>query len=184
MAMHKALFRPSSLRQFSTSAKPSHHNNHRDNHNYLQPNSFLGSWRPPRDPKEAEARLALLRREYAKQVKEVRKEYIREMELMALEKRRKDEARREALRVANEERRKVKAEAAKVRAQERQIARQHFHETLLKERAAKLEHWRMQIQKHSEKKTEKKELLRKQSSIWIDEADLEEKILNAVAMQH
>ncbi|KAK7267930.1 hypothetical protein RIF29_20611 [Crotalaria pallida] len=178
MAMHKALFRPSSLRQFSTSAKPSHHNNHHDNHKYLEPNSFLGSWQAPRNPKEAEARLALLRREY---VKEVRKEYVREMELMALEKQRKDKARREALRVANEERRKLKAEAAKVRAQERQIAQQQFHETLLKERAAKLECWRMQIQKHSEKKTEKKELLRKQSSIWIDEADLEKKILNVAA---
>ncbi|OIW17575.1 hypothetical protein TanjilG_08853 [Lupinus angustifolius] len=181
--MRPALFR-SSLRSFATSSKSSHHNNHRENHKYLESNSFLGSWQAPKDPKEAEAKLALLRRQYAKQMKEVRKEYIREVELMALDKQRKDEARREALRVANEERHKLKAEAAKVRAQERQIAQQQFRETLLKERAKKLEHWRTQTKKHGEKKTEKKELLRKQSWIWIDEGDLEKKILDAAAAQH
>lgn len=130
MANRQALFR-SSLRSFATSSKPSHHNNHRVNHKFLEPNSFLGSWQAPKDPKEAEAKLVHLRREYAKQVKEVRKEYIREMELMALEKQRKDEARREALRLANEERHKLKAEAAKLRAQERQIEQQQFRQTLV-----------------------------------------------------
>lgn len=37
---------------------------------------------------------------------------------------------------------------------------------------------------HDEKKKEKKELLRRQSSIWIDEADLERKILDAAAAHH
>jgi len=75
--------------------------------------------------------LAQLRSDYAKQVKEVRKEYIREMEAMALEKQRKDEARRESLRVANEERKKLKAQAAQLRAQERNITRKRFQETLV-----------------------------------------------------
>ncbi|RYR68820.1 hypothetical protein Ahy_A03g015290 [Arachis hypogaea] len=52
------------------------------------------------------------------------------MELLQIEKQRKDEARREALRVANEERKKLKAEAAQIRAQERKIAQQEFKETL------------------------------------------------------
>ena len=119
------------VRSFATSAKPSHHNDHRQNHKFLEPNSFLGSWQAPKDPKEAEAKLAMLRRDYAKQVKEVRKQYIREMELLLIEKQRKDEARREALRVANEERKKLKAEAAQIRAQERKIAQQQFRETLV-----------------------------------------------------
>ena len=77
-------------------------------------NSFFGSWESPKDPKEAEAKLAQLRRDYAKQVKEVCKEYIWEMELMRLEKQSKDEAKKEAIRATNEKWKKLKAEAAKV----------------------------------------------------------------------
>lgn len=120
------MFRSSFRRAFSARASK-----HCENHEFLSRNSFLGSWEAPRDPKEAEAKLARLRREYAKQVKEVRKEYIREMEVMKIEKERKDEARREALRVANEERKKLKAQAAQLRAQERDIERQQFRETLV-----------------------------------------------------
>ncbi|RYR26215.1 hypothetical protein Ahy_B02g060410 [Arachis hypogaea] len=66
-----------------------------------------------------------------KLVKEVRKQYIYEMELPQIEKQRKDEARIEALRVANEERKKLKVEAVQIRAQERKIAQQEFRETLV-----------------------------------------------------
>ena len=51
----------------------------------------------------------------------------------------------------------------------------------LKERAEKLENWRMKVKTHDEKKTEKKELLRRQSSMWIDKADLEKRILDTMA---
>lgn len=58
-----------SIRQLCTSAAATtHHRQPPQNHEFLEPNSFLGSWEPPKDPKEAEARLALLRRQYAKQV--------------------------------------------------------------------------------------------------------------------
>ncbi|XLS93742.1 hypothetical protein HN51_069750 [Arachis hypogaea] len=57
-------------------------------------------------------------------VKEVRNLYIHEMELLQIEKELKDEACRESLRVANEERKKLKAEAAQIRAPERKIAQQ------------------------------------------------------------
>lgn len=167
----------SSVRAFSTSARASQH---LENHKFLSPHSFLGSWEAPRDPKEAEAKLALLRRDYAKQVKEVRKEYIREMEAMKLDKERKDEARREALRLANEERKKLKAQAAQLRAQERDIERQQFRQTLLKERAEKLEYWRMKVKMHEDKKAEKKELLNRQSSMWIDEGNLEKKVVESM----
>ncbi|XP_057443189.1 uncharacterized protein LOC130734824 [Lotus japonicus] len=170
----------SSLRSFATTAKSAHHNNHRDNHKFLPPTSFLGSWEAPKDPKEAEAKLAQLRRDYAKQVKELRKEYIEEMELMRLEKQRKDEARREALRVATEERKRLKAQEAEIRAQQRNIEQQQFRETLLKERAEKLEYWRRKVKMHEEKKAEKNELLRRQSSMWVDEAEIEKQILDTV----
>ncbi|KAI9128397.1 hypothetical protein K1719_001390 [Acacia pycnantha] len=163
MATPQPLLRKSShfsvtLRSFATTAKPSHHNDHKRNHKFLETNSFIGSWEAPKDPKEAEARLAQLRRDYAKQVKE-----------------RKDDARREAIRVANEERKKLKAEVAKVKAEERKIAQEEFRQTLLKERADKLETWSRMMRKHEEKKKEMKELLNKQSSMWIDESELEKK---------
>ena len=117
------------FRSFST--KSSHHNNHQQTHKFLEPNSFLGGWKSPNDPKDAEKKLAQLRRDYAKQVKHVRKEYIHEMELLRLEKLRKEEARKEAIRVANEERKRLKAEAAKVRAQERMVAEEEFRQLLV-----------------------------------------------------
>ncbi|XP_062109172.1 uncharacterized protein LOC133819833 [Humulus lupulus] len=170
------------VRFFSTSSapKPSHHNHHSKNHTYLEPNSYIGSWEAPKNPKEAEKRLAQLRRDYAKQVKEVRKEYIKEVELMRLDKLRKDEAHKEALRLQTEERKRLKAEAAKARAQERQVAEQEFRQTLLKERAEKLENWRMKEKLREEKKKEKNELLRRKSSLWVDQSGLEKKILEAI----
>ena len=36
------------------------------------------------------------------------------------------------------------------------------------------------MEKHEKKKKEEKNLLHKQSSLWIDESELEEKILEAV----
>ncbi|KAG6597284.1 hypothetical protein SDJN02_09934 [Cucurbita argyrosperma subsp. argyrosperma] len=168
------------LRSFSTSTKSAHHNNHQQTHKYLEANAFVGSWEAPKDPKEAQARLALLRRDYAKKVKQVRKNYIQEVELLRLEKQRKDEAKREALRVVNEERKKLKAEAAKARAEERKVADEEFRQTLMKERAEKLEHWRMMEKTREEKKNEKNELIRRQSPMWIDEKKLEEKLLDAI----
>ena len=38
----------------------------------------------------------------------------------------------------------------------------------------------MKVKVHEEKKTEKKELLCQQSSMWIDELELEKRILEAI----
>lgn len=116
-------------RLFCTNATPK--NNHQNNHKFLEPDSFIGSWETPKTPKEAEAKLARLRREYAKQVKVLRREYIVEVEALRIEKQRKEEARKEAIRVANEERKKLKAEAAKVRAEERKIEQEEFRKLLV-----------------------------------------------------
>ncbi|KAK1577784.1 hypothetical protein Q3G72_024764 [Acer saccharum] len=137
-------------------------------------------WESPRTPKEAEKRLAQLRRDYAKQVKETRKGYIHEMELLRLDKLQKDQAKQEAFRVAKEERTRLKAEAAKVRAQERKLAEEEFRQTLLKERAEKLENWRMKEKRREENKEEKNKLLRRKTSVWIEEEEMEKKILEAL----
>ncbi|WMV31386.1 hypothetical protein MTR67_024771 [Solanum verrucosum] len=273
----KPILRSISTAADSTStAVQSHHNDHQRNHEFRPPSDYLNSWTAPKDPKEAEAKLARLRREYAKKVKEVRKEYIQEMELQRIEKMRKDEAKKEAQRIANEERKVAKAAEKKAKAKEREAAEEEFRKTLmiiaiseesmqvlevlvswfrmttntlkashisllpygppnhcwdnppsalvctatafivpafysltcplwhgpvcapeadklprqkselsphliqLKERQEKLEYWRMREKNFSKKKKEKNDLLQRQSSMWIDEKELEKKTLEAI----
>ncbi len=57
---------------------------------------------------------------------------------------------------------------------------QLFVQMQLKERAEKLENWRMKETKREEKKKEKNELLRRHSSLWVEETELEKKILEAI----
>lgn len=128
----RSLLHRTLTRSFCTNNTPTHRNNNQHTHSFLEPNTFLGSWQAPKNPKEAQKKLAHLRREYAKQLKQTRKAYIEEMELLRLEKLRKDQAAQEALRLANEERKKLKAEAAKVRAEERKLAQEEFRQTLVR----------------------------------------------------
>lgn len=104
-----------------------------DPHEFSQPSDFLGSWSstPSFDPREAQKRLALLRRDYDKQVRDHRKQYIYEMELQRHENQLKDEAKREALRVAKEERKATKSAMAQSRAAERKIFEDEFRQTLV-----------------------------------------------------
>ncbi|KAF3785005.1 hypothetical protein EJ110_NYTH10595 [Nymphaea thermarum] len=149
-------------------------------HEFSESSLYLGSWKAPKDPREAEAALGLLRRDYAKKVKDLRKQYMYEMEMQQQEKERKDEARRETIRLAKEERKAAKAKIAEGRAAERLLLDQEFRETLRKERAEKLELWRSREQQRGEKKQEKGDLLRRQSSVWVGQSELEKKILEAI----
>nr|XP_043635559.1 protein enabled homolog [Erigeron canadensis] len=167
-------------RSLSTVAAPSHHNDHQRNHEYLSPSSYLNSWDPPKDPKQAQWKLDMLRRDYAKKMKSVRKQYIYEMELERIEKQRKDDIKKEALRLESEQRKAAKTAEKKAKAAQRQVAQEEFRQTLLKERAEKLEYHKKREQKFMEKKKEKNELLRRQSSMWIDENELEKKISGAM----
>ena len=103
-----------------------------EDHTFTDPNSFIGSWKRPRDPKVALAKLAGLRRDYAKQVKGLRLQYIEEVELLREEKRRKDEAKREATRRAQAELKASKAAAAEARAIERKAFEEEFRQTLVR----------------------------------------------------
>ncbi|KAJ8622003.1 hypothetical protein MRB53_030532 [Persea americana] len=151
-------------------------------HEFSRPSDFLGSWDPSSsfsDPREVQKRLALLRRDYKKRVRDFRKEYIYEMELQRQEKLLKDEAKREAIRLAKEERKAAKSAIAQSRAAERKIVEDEFRQTLLKERSEKLEFWKAREAMMEQKRIDKNELLRRQSSMWIDEKDLEKKIVKA-----
>ncbi|KAJ4772108.1 stress response NST1-like protein [Rhynchospora pubera] len=84
-----------SLRRLSSSAR-------NDGSDLKKPCEFLGSWTPPNDPRVAQANLE----------GQLRKEYAYEVEMLRVEKQRKDDACREAVRIASEERKKAKAVAA------------------------------------------------------------------------
>ncbi|KAK9682209.1 hypothetical protein RND81_10G058100 [Saponaria officinalis] len=167
----------------STTQKPSHHRDHIQNHVYQKPSTFIGSFlqdEPPQNPKQALAKLALLRRDYAKQVKEVRKLYIEEMELQRQEQLRKAEARKLEILRQREERLISKAAAAQARAAQRKAFEHDFRLQLMKEKTEKLEYWRSRQKAIAERKNNKKELICKQSFQWIDEEELESKLLNAM----
>ncbi|KAK8945975.1 hypothetical protein KSP40_PGU018501 [Platanthera guangdongensis] len=139
------------------------------------------------NPREAEARLDRLRKDYAKQVSQLRKEYAHEMSILSAEKQRKKEAKREAIRLANEERKVAKSTAAVALAAQRKAFQEEFRQNpstflfiYLKEKAEKLECWRKKEQLLEQKKAEKKELLRRQSSLWISEEKLESSISDAI----
>ncbi|KAI3706217.1 hypothetical protein L6452_23813 [Arctium lappa] len=117
-------------RSLSTTVSPSHHNEHQRNHQYHARNDYLNSWKPPKDPKEAQAKLSRLRRDYAMK--------------------RKDEIQKEALRIEGEERKAAKAAPKKAKAAQRQVAQEEFRQTLLKERAEKLKYHKMREQNHGE----------------------------------
>lgn len=115
------------FRHFSTASSPAH----RPQHEFVPPNPYINSWKTPRNPKEAAKQLALLRRDYDRKLKEIRKEYINEMEVVRLEKLRKDEARKEALRIAKEERAAAKTAKKKADATDRHAAEQEFRQMLV-----------------------------------------------------
>lgn len=50
----------------------------------------------------------------------------------------------------------------------------------LKERAEKLENWRMKEKLREQKKAEGDDMLRRKSSMWVDEPDLEKTIVDAI----
>ncbi|KAM3312237.1 hypothetical protein ACQJBY_032298 [Aegilops geniculata] len=153
-------------------------------HEFSQPSDYLGSWAeraPARgDTREAWARLERLRKGYAREVGELRRQYAYEAQLLEAERQRKAEARAEAARVANEERKAAKAAAAQTRAAERRAFELDFRQALMKERAQKLESWRNKEKLKARKKAEHKELLRRQSSVWVSEDKMEKKILEAI----
>ncbi|XP_062204778.1 uncharacterized protein LOC133906784 [Phragmites australis] len=143
-------------------------------HEFSRPSGYPGSWEPAGEPLEVWVQLERLRKGYARDVRDLWRQYTYEVQLMEAERQRKAEAR-----VANEERKATKAAAAKTRAAERRAFEQGFRQALMKERAEKLESWRKKAKLKEQKKADHKDLLRKKSGMWVAEYKLEEKILDA-----
>jgi len=142
--------------------------------------SFMGSWKPTDNPGLAKSRLVKLRKNYEKEVKELRKQYFYEMEAKKLEDQVKREAELERMKVAREERKAAKRERSQLLATQRQQQSQEFREMLQRERAKKAE-IRMRKEKSLEqKRAREKELIWKKSSLWIDEKDLDRRIVEAM----
>jgi hypothetical protein len=102
-------------------------------HDFSKPSEYLGSWEPSAagDPREAWARLERLRKGYAHGVRGLRRQYAYEVQLLEAERQRKAEARAEAARIANEERKAAKAAAAQTRAAERRAFELDFRQALV-----------------------------------------------------
>ncbi|WVZ88299.1 hypothetical protein U9M48_034835 [Paspalum notatum var. saurae] len=151
-------------------------------HEFSNPSGYLGSWhrQPAGAPREAWAGLEGLRKGYARDVRQLRRQYAYEVQMMEADRQRMAQARAEAARVASEERKAIKAAAAHTRAAERRAFEEDFRQTLMKERAEKLESWRQKERLNEQKKAEGKELLRKKSSMWLAQYKLEDQILSAI----
>ncbi|ESQ33662.1 hypothetical protein EUTSA_v10009372mg, partial [Eutrema salsugineum] len=72
------------------SSVATHHRYHQETHSFMEPESYIGIWETPNDHRDAERSLAQLRRYYVKKVKVYRKEYIHEIEMLRVDKQRKD----------------------------------------------------------------------------------------------
>eukprot|EP01018_Ginkgo_biloba_P030833 Gb_14951 [translate_table: standard] len=142
--------------------------------------SFLGSWKPPKDPRIAKKKLAKLRKDYDKQVKELRKKYWNELEAQRLEEQAKEEAKRERIRLAKEERKASKRQESEMRALERQKQEEEFREMLHKERVERAESRKQKEEALEQRRAKEKDLLHHKSSLWIDEKDLDRRILEAI----
>jgi hypothetical protein len=100
-------------------------------HEFSKPSGYLGSWEPAAEPREAWARLDRLRKGYARDVRQLRRQYAYEVQLMEAERQRKADARAEAARIANQERKAAKLAAAETRAAERRAFEEDFRQTLV-----------------------------------------------------
>jgi hypothetical protein len=101
-------------------------------HEFSKPSEYLGSWEPAAEPREAWARLDRLRKGYASEVRELRRQYAYEVQLLQAERQRKADARAEAARAANQERKAAKLAAAQTRAAERRAFEEDFRQTLVR----------------------------------------------------
>uniref|UniRef100_A0A0E0MJL7 DUF668 domain-containing protein n=1 Tax=Oryza punctata TaxID=4537 RepID=A0A0E0MJL7_ORYPU len=122
-------------------------------------------------PRGIPARRARLRKGYVRDVRQLRGQYAYEAQLLEAKRQRKAEARAEAALLASEERKA----AAEHRAFE-----EDFLQALMKERGEKLESWREKEKFKADKKAEDRELLRRKSSVWVAENQLEDIILRAI----
>lgn len=169
-----------SLRLFSSSSLPSHEEARIESHEYLDPNPFVSSWVPPKDPIEAHRMLHRLRLDYKKQVNSLRKVFAAEVEVARIEELRCEEARKEAEKLEAKEKKKLLSKDRKAKRHEYKVFRDELRVTLEKEREARLEYWKKREQRVQKKKKQKSELIRRKSSEWIEPHELNDKVRNII----
>lgn len=103
-------------------------------HEHTKPSTFLSTWKDPpptSDPRDALRRLEDLRKDYSRKVSACRKEYMYEMEMQRQEKIMKEQAKRDASRVAREESKAAKKETDVARLEKHNAFREELKLTLV-----------------------------------------------------
>lgn len=124
--------------------------------------------------------LAMMRREYEKQISELRKKYAAEEERKRKEKRQVEVVMRERIAVEKEKRLVIKKEKAQIRAVEVAEEMKILRTRLEEERKAKAARLQFREKRQLRLVAKEKEGVRQQSAIWIEEKDLERRILDAL----
>jgi len=124
--------------------------------------------------------LALMRREYEKQMSELRKKFAAEEERKRKEKRQVELITRERILVEKEKRLVIKKERSEIRALEVVEESKSLQARLEEERKAKAARRQFREKKFLRLVEKQKQTVRQQSSLWIEEKDLERRILDAL----
>ncbi|GLJ49549.1 hypothetical protein SUGI_1050920 [Cryptomeria japonica] len=141
--------------------------------------SYWGTWEPTNNPRVAQARLVKIRKDYKMQVSELRKQYYNELQAQKLEEDAMAKLRRSRVLAAKEKRNAAKKEQARLSALERLQQQAEFTQLLLKEKAEKAERQMRKLRQIEKRRDKDKELIRQKSSQWIDEKELDRRIVEA-----
>ncbi|KAH7282247.1 hypothetical protein KP509_35G021400 [Ceratopteris richardii] len=123
--------------------------------------------------------LEQIRLQYKKKVAAVRKQYILEMAEKRAAKETQDKKQKEEIQRAKEERLRLKKERSAKRAIEVAEENRILQEQLAKEREERRAYRRMMDRQLEEWRQMERDLIRQESGKWIDEKDLESRIVEA-----
>lgn len=121
-----------------------------------------------------------MRVKYEKRVSSIRKTYARQLEKKKTAKAKYDMKQREEILLAKEERLRLKKEKSAQRALEVQNEMQLLQAKLARERAERALRHKEKDKKLEERRQKEIDLIRQQSGTWIEEKDLEVRIIQAL----
>jgi hypothetical protein len=124
--------------------------------------------------------LTVMRRDYEKQISELRKKFAADEERKRKEKRQVELITRERIVVEKEKRLVLKKEKSQIRAVEVAEEMQSLRAKLEEERKARAARRQFREKRFLRMIAKEKEGVRQQSSMWIEEKDLERRILDAL----
>lgn len=124
--------------------------------------------------------LAMMRREYEKQMSDLRKKFTADEERRKKEKRQMELITRERIMVEKEKRLALKKEKSQIRAVEVAEEMKALRARLEEERKSRAARRQFREKRLLRLISKEKEAVRQQSSMWIEEKDLERRILDAL----